>query len=232
MGELPAGLPPHLVKTIHAGLLRAHSKRLEKAKRDFCLREVYDVFASTLRDDGYPMTDECLREQIPAWVLQWARAKKWLGPPMQANSEYSPVRFVDDPRPSQPEFILVPDHELTVQFGECRVTENYKIDFIKILESRIVYWQAEALSPSRAQHQITPTTDTESISDALSRLRIESRLTIEELARRVSIDQRSVERHLSGKTIPRIGHIGAYERVFSNILKTKVVLPKMPVKRR
>jgi len=232
MGELPAELPHHLVKTIHAGLLRIHSKRLEKAKRAPCLREAYDVFASTLRDDGYPLTDECLCEQIPAWVLQWAWAKKWLGPPMKANSEYSPVRFLDDPRPSQPNFILVPDDELTVQFGEGRVTENYKTDFIKMLESRIVYWQAEALSPSRAQHQITPATQTESMTDALSRLRIESRLTIEELAQKVRIDQRSVERHLSGKTIPRIGHIGAYERAFSNILKTKVVLPKTPVKRR
>jgi|ERR1017187_1007670 hypothetical protein len=59
----------------------------------------------------------------------------------------------------------------------------------------------------------------ETIAEQLRRLRLEARLTVEALTEALGdIDQRNVERHLSGETIPRIGNIGAYERVFSNAL--------------
>lgn len=71
------------------------------------------------------------------------------------------------------------------------------------------------------------------VAEQLTRLRAESRLTVEALTDALGdIDQRNVERHLSGETVPRIGNIGAYERVFSNALKRKIVISIMPVKRR
>jgi hypothetical protein len=66
----------------------------------------------------------------------------------------------------------------------------------------------------------------------LSKLREESRLTVEQLAERVKLDTRSVERHLAGKTIPRLAHIGCYEKIFSELLARHVVISKTPGKRR
>jgi hypothetical protein len=72
----------------------------------------------------------------------------------------------------------------------------------------------------------------ETIASQLSRLREESRLTLEQLAEQIGIDLRSVERHFAGKTEPRLKHIGAYERVFKKAIGRKVVISKMPGKRR
>jgi DNA-binding transcriptional ArsR family regulator len=73
----------------------------------------------------------------------------------------------------------------------------------------------------------------ETIAEQLRRLRKESRLTVEALTEALgNIDQRNVERHLSGETIPRVGNIGAYERVFSIALKREIVISGMPVQRR
>jgi hypothetical protein len=85
--------------------------------------------------------------------------------------------------------------------------------------------------PSGAMNPL-PLTHPETIAEQLTRLRKESRLTVDALTNALGIDSRSVERHLAGKTTPRIGHIGAYERTFSDVLKRKVVIEKTPVKRR
>ncbi len=71
----------------------------------------------------------------------------------------------------------------------------------------------------------------ESIAGQLNRLRDECRLSVEELAEKLDIRDRSVYRHLSGETIPRLKQIGAYERVFSEILATKVVIKTTSGKR-
>jgi len=62
-----------------------------------------------------------------------------------------------------------------------------------------------------------------SAAEQIEQLRNECRLTVEQLADEVGLDPRSVYRHLGG-TKPRIGHIGAYERVFSKILKRNIVI--------
>ena len=64
----------------------------------------------------------------------------------------------------------------------------------------------------------------ESIADQLERLRLESRVSIEELAEAVCIDPTNVSRHLSGKSIPRLKNLRAYDREFSKMLKRKVVI--------
>jgi hypothetical protein len=72
----------------------------------------------------------------------------------------------------------------------------------------------------------------ESIAEQLNRLRQECRWTVETLAEKLGLDTRSVERHLAGKTKPRLGHVGAYERVFSKAIGRTIVISQMPVKRR
>ena len=66
----------------------------------------------------------------------------------------------------------------------------------------------------------------ESIAKQLVRLRAEAHITMEELAGELDVDPRSVFRHFSGESSPRDRHLAAYERVFSDRLKTKVVIRK------
>jgi DNA-binding transcriptional regulator YiaG len=68
----------------------------------------------------------------------------------------------------------------------------------------------------------------ETIAAQIQRLRKESKWSVEKLAETVSLNLRTVTRHLSGSTIPHLGNISAYERVFAKRLKREVVISKMP----
>ncbi len=85
--------------------------------------------------------------------------------------------------------------------------------------------QVTQLSVSRALPQaITPE---ETIAAQLQKLRDECRWTIEDLAEATGISVRSIARHLSGKFVPYVRNISAYERAFSKQLKRQVVINKM-----
>ena len=66
----------------------------------------------------------------------------------------------------------------------------------------------------------------------LERLRAEAHMSVEELAEAVGRDPTTVSRNLSGTVVPHHRTIGAYERIFSKRLGRKVVIKKMPGKRR
>jgi hypothetical protein len=71
-------LPEPLAARIRAGWLRIHSKKLEGADTDLCLREAYDVCAKALMNEGQELNDAVLCEYIPGWVVHWAAKKEWL----------------------------------------------------------------------------------------------------------------------------------------------------------
>lgn len=71
--------------------------------------------------------------------------------------------------------------------------------------------------------------DIEPISKQLENLRIESRLTVEQLAEGVDLALRSVYRHLSEDSAPSRRNIGAYERFFSARLSKTVHLKTPPI---
>jgi len=77
---------------------------------------------------------------------------------------------------------------------------------------------------SAAQSEQAP----ETVSTQISRLREECHLTEEELAEKIDMDIRSVQRHLAGKVVPYARHLRIYERVFSKILNRQIVIRKMP----
>jgi hypothetical protein len=115
MDDIPQEIPRELRNRILAGLLKIHSKRLEHTELKVCLWEGYDLFASLLHAAGWPLTEMLLTESIPSWLYDWAVAKKWF--------PYAPGR---------------------------RITSHYapawpKEYVLKVLASRIAYWQAEAL---------------------------------------------------------------------------------------
>jgi hypothetical protein len=157
MGDLPSSIPDHLVTRIRAGLLRVHSKKLEGAKLNSCLKESYDVCATAWRDGGQVLSDAILCETIPVWVFHWAVVNKWVPYPPIRKTNRSPLYRLGEHRP--PAFENVPQNELTVRFGEYMVTEWYKADIIQRLNSRIIYWRAEALSPAVPSVEGRPTPD-------------------------------------------------------------------------
>lgn len=65
------------------------------------------------------------------------------------------------------------------------------------------------------------------IATQIEALRAEARLTIEDLAHKVEVDPRSVQRHLAGHSQPYKRHLRAYERVFSKLLNRSVVINEM-----
>jgi hypothetical protein len=68
----------------------------------------------------------------------------------------------------------------------------------------------------------------ESIANQLGRLREECRWTIDQLAEKIQVDRRTVQRHLAADAMPYKRHIAAYERVFYKQLNRKIVIEKMP----
>jgi hypothetical protein len=68
----------------------------------------------------------------------------------------------------------------------------------------------------------------DSVGAQINRLREECHLTEEELAEKIEMDIRSVQRHLTNETTPYARHLRVYERMFSNLLKRQVVIRKMP----
>lgn len=71
----------------------------------------------------------------------------------------------------------------------------------------------------------------ESVSSQIDRLREQCRWTVEHLAERIGRAPSTVNRHIAGRMIPNLSTLGAYEKVFSNHMKTQIFIKKTPVKR-
>jgi hypothetical protein len=235
MSDLLSNVPAHLAIKIRAGLLRVHSKRLEGAEFGACLQECFDTCINVLQNEGQGLTDEILCELIPGWIFHWAIDKGWVANPSRRavkKAFVTPHGVVLEETIS----VKIPVEELDVKFGGYWIPSTCKTAFVRSLAGRIAYWQAEALVREPIESDHIPSTPIsvrcESIAVQLQRLREQSRLTVEKLAELVNIDSRSVERHLAGKAQPRIGHIGAYERAFTEAIGINVVINKTPLKRR
>lgn len=89
-----------------------------------------------------------------------------------------------------------------------------------------------ASTKAEAERVVRPaeTVGSNSVASQIEQLRVECRLTVEQLADKMKLEPRSVYRHLAG-TKPRIGHLGAYENVFSELLGRKVVISDTSAKR-
>lgn len=89
---------------------------------------------------------------------------------------------------------------------------------------------SESTPPETPQGVIEQSVTTEqqpvqpSLVSQLQRLRDECRWSIEQLADAVSMNPRTVARHLSGDSVPHPRNIAAYERAFSKQLKKQIVL--------
>lgn len=67
----------------------------------------------------------------------------------------------------------------------------------------------------------------ESLAEQIKRLKDECDITAEEIAEALGVVPRSIFKHLAGKTVPRRGHLTAYERLFTDRLGRSVTLRKV-----
>jgi hypothetical protein len=67
---------------------------------------------------------------------------------------------------------------------------------------------------------------TESMGQQIDRYRQECRMTVEEFAAAVSVTTRTVQRHMAGTRKPLARHLSGYERLFSKLLKRRIVIEK------
>lgn len=118
-----------------------------------------------------------------------------------------------------------------IQSGEGGVIEavfSASMDQCYKFETRAIARERTADSVSAiAERPARETQPSESIAEQLSRLRAECRWTEEQLAEKIGVAARTVQRHLSDKSTPYARHISAYERAFSKHLVRKVVINKM-----
>jgi hypothetical protein len=68
----------------------------------------------------------------------------------------------------------------------------------------------------------------ETLGEQINRLRQECDLTEEELAEKIDIDIRTVQRHIADACAPYARNRTAYGRIFSKILKRNIVIRKLP----
>lgn len=136
------------------------------------------------------------------------------------------------------------DYDALLRRGEAALAESAKtISEYKQAEERLALVEevaqkiTEARNEAKELRQVATTPKLpaapprESVAEQLERLRDECRLTVDELADKLDIEPRSVYRHLAGTSAPRLKQIGAYERVFAEILERKIVIKTTSGKR-
>ena len=82
--------------------------------------------------------------------------------------------------------------------------------------------------PANINQVTAAVSEQESLADQIQRLRVECKWSIEKLAAKTGLDERTVKRHLSGHSVPHLSNLSLYEQAFSKALKKEVVISKMP----
>jgi hypothetical protein len=119
--------------------------------------------------------------------------------------------------------------EETIESAIGMIPGGYSDDLLE--HFRDVLWETTYadLNPPKtlpAKRAEPPKPDS-TLAGQIKKLRDECRLTTEELAENISLDTRSVQRHLAGTTQPYTRHLRAYERLFSKLLERKVVMNRL-----
>jgi DNA-binding transcriptional ArsR family regulator len=88
---------------------------------------------------------------------------------------------------------------------------------------------ADVLPPPQVQAESPKLSEPsrESLAEQIKRLKDECDITAEEIAEALGVVPRSIFKHLSGKAVPRRGHLVAYERLFTDRLGRSVTLQKV-----
>ena len=106
--------------------------------------------------------------------------------------------------------------------GYCREMEN------KAREAELRAGQQKAAQAEDPKVSETAQFRAESIGRQINRYREACQMTVEDLAAKLEIGTRTVQRHLANASVPHPRHLSAYGRVFSRLLNKRIVIKKMP----
>jgi len=98
----------------------------------------------------------------------------------------------------------------------------------RLLEGEFFFPEEKATRSRPSAAPSTPAKKPDTLGSQINRLREECHLTEEELAEKIDIDIRSVQRHLAGETGTVCQIPQGYETEFSKLLNRQVVIRKMP----
>jgi hypothetical protein len=132
-------------------------------------------------------------------------------------------------RPGTPDFVInemIPSMVLALHQKEGWYPRG---DVSGSLQGPAIEWAGKKLlmdaAPAATSEQ-TEASQSDPTCAQLARLRAEANISVEELAKEIDAQPRSVYRHLSGKALPRPSHLWAYQRIFSQRLGRKVLISK------
>lgn len=214
---------------------------------------LFDAYHAIAKEVVKPNTsDEVLEDVIPATVLAFQQRMQWRGSGsieimkrvLRGPIEEWKGRRLLIPQPPEP----VATHPQPNPGGPGRSAKEMitRLMYGEVAEgvlrakNEIAYEQElkrlrEKAASTKDSGRVTsngpPSQTGQTTAQQIEQLRQQCRLTVEDLAEELAVDPRSVFRHLSGESIPRSRHIAAYERVFSDRLKTKVVINQTSGKR-
>jgi hypothetical protein len=120
----------------------------------------------------------------------------------------------------------------------CEASANYcaLLESRALADERRAQQQADEQSAAPAQadaagiaglkgiRQNSEGSELKAAGQEIDRLRKEGRLTMEDLAKAINSTPRTVQRHIAGENKPLPRCVAAYERVFSMLLKRKIVI--------
>ena len=142
-------VPPAVADRIRSAVLKIHSRKLEGAKLDVCLRETYDAYARELIPNDELESDEVLNTHIPGWIFRDAVEFRWMPYPPKGYKRREKTHrdsWIPDAKTIWWEAVPVPDADLTETLGGYRVNRHYMNLMAKILAGRIAFWKGEVMS--------------------------------------------------------------------------------------
>jgi len=122
----------------------------------------------------------------------------------------------------------VTDAQIRFEVAGLLSATRRHIEFIPTLRKEEPSAPPEQKPAPSEPHPTSVPAPTETVAAQIQRLRLECKWSIEQLAAKTGFDERTIRRHLSGKTTPHLRNIGIYEQAFSKAMKREIVINKMP----
>lgn len=151
---------------IRSELLRIQSKRRERQRTWLeCIRLAYDAIAGYILSSGKALDDHALRVLIPGAVLKVAAGYQWIENPWKKEEfhrrhVYDPYAWIPQDHYAKVRVLVdIPEAELTVELGSCKLTPEKHQWWLDLLESRILEWEAtflEVVAQRKASVQVPP----------------------------------------------------------------------------
>ena len=120
----------------------------------------------------------------------------------------------------------VAHHRSGIIWRVCEASANY-CDELEGRAREAELWAKVQTQEDRGKAAKTIHPDGESVGRQIDRLREECQVTKEQLAEKMKVTSRTVQRHISDTCPPRSRHLTGYSRLFSKLLGRQIVIRNM-----